>query len=162
MSDRIENACHRIFIRGDFAMSHRYATHRTSRYTGRNPTAPKGLFPVLVTRNGYSGICTSDGLGGADHPLPRNVGWNMGGNVGCSGMLFRGSMDVPSFLSSRSRAGLFLNRRLTWVAECFDREGAAWDRFDGRTVEPADPSKVGSERRRDISTNSIERMVRSG
>ncbi len=37
------------------------------------------------------------------------------------------SLDRLVMLSSRSRVGLFLNRRLTWVAECFDREDAAWD-----------------------------------
>ena len=63
--------------------------------------------------------------------------------------------NFPSFLRSRNRAGLFLNRRLTWVAECLDRAAALIvDAFDGRTVraaEAADLSIDGSGRRRDIS-----------
>ncbi len=63
--------------------------------------------------------------------------------------MFRGSLgDLPSFLRSRNRAGLFLNRRLTWVAECFDREGA-FDRYGGRGGRTV-LSNVGSGQRRDI------------
>jgi hypothetical protein len=36
--------------------------------------------------------------------------------------MFWGALgDSPCFLASRNRAGLFLNKRLTCVAECFDR-----------------------------------------
>jgi len=83
------------------------------------------------------------------------VGWNTGEYDGFS-MTCGAVGNFPSFLRSRNRAGLFLNRRLTWVAECLDRAAALIvDAFDGRTVraaEAADLSIDESGRRRDIST----------
>lgn len=64
--------------------------------------------------------------------------------------------DNPCFLASRNRAGLFLNKRLTWVAECFDRTMATvfLDRYDdGCTASGAAHRSIpilGKEQRRRV------------
>lgn len=81
-----------------------------------------------------------------------------------SGMFWGALGDTPCFLARRNRAGLFLNKRFTWVAECFDRTKATMflDEYDeGCTANGAAHRSIPilgrEQRRRDmvVATDSF-------
>lgn len=94
----------------------------TLEYTGRNPTAPFGLFPVLLTANGISSLCAiiSSSVGGAHQPFGKIFGLNIALYVIAGGAEYLGSALLRE--ATRMLAGLFLKMRFIWVFECFPLE----------------------------------------
>ena len=94
---------------------------RTFEYTGKNPMAPFGLFPVLeMVKGRVSRFSKSSGsVGGALHPLGKVFGENIPSNWISSGWENLGMESAR--LDTRMLAGFFLNKRFNCVFECLNR-----------------------------------------